>query len=156
MAARGDSKYIYRGKDVSPDLEVKVNVVDDAGNVVDNYSNAAKNIEGPWKIDIKTIKENPQQLWGKTPEEIADAFRAQGYNVTIEQSKKGSGKAIIIRPDGGNINMVQIHPGGGRHESAYIKISTDNGKLKLISGNEQSYIGDPYGEKHTTVFWMED
>ena len=44
MAAGADSKYIYRGKDVSPNLEV--NVVDDAGNVVDTYSNAAKNIEG--------------------------------------------------------------------------------------------------------------
>ena len=50
MAAGGDSKYIYRGKDVSPDLEVKVNVVDEAGNVVDTYSNAAKNIEGPGEV----------------------------------------------------------------------------------------------------------
>ena len=46
MAAGADSKYIYRGKDVSPNLDVKVNVVNDAGNVVDTYSNAAKNIEG--------------------------------------------------------------------------------------------------------------
>ena len=46
MTAGADSKYIYRGKDVSSNLEVKVNVVDDAGNVVDSYSNAAKNIEG--------------------------------------------------------------------------------------------------------------
>ena len=52
--------------------------------------------------------------------------------------------------------MIQIHPGGGRHGSAYIKISTDNGKFKLIGGTEQDYIGNPYGEKHTTVFWMGD
>ena len=52
MAAGGDSKYIYWGKDVSPNLEVKVNVVDDAGNVVDTYSNAAKNIEGAGKVEL--------------------------------------------------------------------------------------------------------
>ena len=32
----------------------KVNVVDDAGNVVDTYSNAAKNIEGPVKTFVST------------------------------------------------------------------------------------------------------
>ena len=62
MAAGADSKYIYRGKDVSPNLEVKVNVVDDAGNVVDTYSNAAKNIEGTGKgIDSKNLPNMTQK-----------------------------------------------------------------------------------------------
>ena len=56
MAAGADSKYLYRGKDVSPNLDVKVNVVDDAGNVVDTYSNAAKNIEGAGNNFKGTLK----------------------------------------------------------------------------------------------------
>jgi len=114
MAAGGDSKYIYRGKDVSPDLEVKVNVVDEAGNVVDTYSNAAKNIEGPgnfndWLmregIDPDNISMNPEQF-----QRIKEAFEARGgliiqdadaqalLNYSGAQAATLDGETILLRP----------------------------------------------------------
>ena len=74
MASGGDSKYIYRGKDVSPNLEVKVNVVDDAGNVDDTYSNAAKTVEDASKLDPK-IAELHKKLDSLADEHLLPQFR---------------------------------------------------------------------------------
>jgi len=70
MASGADSKYIYRGKDVSPNLEVKVNVMDDAGNVVDTYSNAAKTIVGENPVVNSKGKSYPEVVDLKTGESM--------------------------------------------------------------------------------------
>lgn len=75
------------------------------------------------------LLQKPASIWGKGPDEIADAFRKMGYNVTVEQSGRGSklSKQIYISnaPKGApKITRIQVHPGGGRHVGSYYKIST--------------------------------
>lgn len=125
-----------------------------------HFKNLGKQVKNLFKgaakgLTINTIKSNPKALWGKSADEIADVFRSQGYKVTIEQSTKGSGKATMIRIEGGNINMIEIHPGGGRHGSSYIKVSTDKGIMKVVGGSKADYKGNPAEEK-ATFYWMED
>ena len=75
-----------------------------------------------------------ERLFGKTPDEIADAFRREGYGAVVEQSTKGSKKSVQVRISGHKtIANIQVHPGGGIHSGPYIKISTSKwGKIKVV------------------------
>lgn len=98
---------------------------------------------------------------GKSVDEIADAMRISGYDVTVKASTRSSSGAMIIRVNnasenaGRNIQMLQVSPGGGRHgELPYIIISTtsqDVGKIKIINGTEDLYKAS--GEKNVIVIF---
>jgi hypothetical protein len=82
---------------------------------------------------IEHVLHDPKSVWGKGPEEIADAFRKAGHEAIVEQSKKGSKLSKQIRIKGGDINNIQVHPGGGRHGGAYYKISSSTkGVIKVV------------------------
>jgi len=97
-------------------------------------------------LTVAKLAANYKILWGKSAETIAAAFRKAGYKVIIKQSSKGSGKARIIVIQGHpKISQIQVHPGGGIHRGPYIKISTNNGKIKVINSKYK-----PTLEKNTT------
>jgi hypothetical protein len=57
--------------------------------------------------------------------------------------------ACIVEIDGNKeIAQIQVHPGGGRHSGAYIKISTNQGIVKVV--DPATYQPTP-GEKATIV-----
>ena len=95
--------------------------------------------------------ENPKSIWGKSSDEIAEAFREEGYEAVIEQSTKGSKKSVQVRITGHpEITNIQVHPGGGRHEGAYYKISTSTqGKIKVV--DPATYKPTP-GEKAKIIY----
>ncbi|WP_437296215.1 DUF6531 domain-containing protein [Sorangium sp. So ce426] len=96
------------------------------------------------------LLKDPKSIWGKSSQEIADVFGRAGYKATIEPSTKGSKLSTQIRISGHpEISNIQVHPGGGRHEGAYYKISTSTqGKIKVV--DPDSYVPTP-GEKATIV-----
>jgi hypothetical protein len=99
------------------------------------------------------IISNPKALYGKSTQEIADIFKKEGYEVLVEQSTKGSGLAEIVRVKGYKINMIQVHPGGGRHGLPYIKVKGNGVNFKVIDGLPSDYIGNPANEK-SIFYWM--
>ncbi len=97
------------------------------------------------------ILDEPKSIWGKSADEIAEAFNNEdGVQAYVEQSTKGSKRAQIIRIEGhSDVQMVQVHPGGGRHVGAYYKISTSTkGIIKVI--DPSTYVPSA-GEKATFV-----
>ena len=109
------------------------------------------------KVSIDDIKTNPNVFSGKSAEEIAEALRNSGYDVTIKNSTRSRSGAQIIQINnsggGKNISQVQISPGGGRHGSnPYVKISTtDQGIIKIVDGIESTYKTD--GKETATIIF---
>jgi hypothetical protein len=102
------------------------------------------------KIDVGSIVSNPRALWGRSAGEIAEAFNEAGYDATVRQSTRGSGRAQIVEIEGHpQVSQIQVHPGGGRHGGSYVKISTSTqGILKVV--DETTYRPAP-GEKATII-----
>jgi hypothetical protein len=99
---------------------------------------------------IERLLVEPKAIWGKGPDEIAEVFRKAGHEVVVEQSKKGSKLSQQIRIKGGDINNIQVHPGGGRHGGAYYKISSSTkGVIKVV--DKATYVATQ-GEKATIIF----
>ena len=114
-------------------------------------NNARKDLNSIFKngvVKIKDLEENPNVFNGKSVEEIAQALKNEGYDVTIKASTRSRSGAQIIKisnlGDGKNISQVQVSPGGGRHGSSpYVKISTnDQGIIKIVNGPQSLYITD--------------
>lgn len=101
------------------------------------------------------IIDYPESLSNMDVEEIADLFRNEGFDPIVEQSTKGSGLAMIIRINRHKINMIQVHPGGGRHGLPYIKVKGNGVNFKVVKGSPSDYIGNPNNEKGD-FYWIED
>lgn len=93
---------------------------------------------------------DPRSMWGKSAEEIADGIEKAGYKTSIRQSEHVSKRARIIKVEGHpEIQQIQAHPGGGLHEGAYIKISSQKyGKIKVV--DKETYKPTP-DEKDTKI-----
>ena len=111
-----------------------------------------------WGIDIfgldilDDIISSPSSIWGKTSAELADQInKTEGLKAEETSSDKGSKKAKIIKISGhSKVNQIQVHPGGGRHQGNYYKISTTSeGKIKVI--DIETYKAD-LDEKKTTYY----
>lgn len=98
----------------------------------------------------KDFTKSPQAIWGRSADEIVKDFQAAGYEVNVRQSTRGSGQAVIIEVKGHpEISQIQYHPGGGRHEGSYYKVSTTTqGTMKVV--DPSSYKPTP-GEKATII-----
>ncbi|MBQ0215643.1 hypothetical protein KAH51_19680, partial [Proteus vulgaris] len=86
-------------------------------------------------VNIATnFTKTPQAIWGRSTEDIAQDFKAAGYQVNVRQSTRGSGQAVIIEVKGHpEISQIQYHPGGGRHGGSYYKVSTTTqGTMKVV------------------------
>ena len=83
------------------------------------------------------LLKNPRSIWGMTVEQIAEAFRKEGKKVVVEPSTKGSKRSTQVRISGdNNVGNIQVHPGGGRHDGPYYKISTNQqGIIKVVDRN---------------------
>ncbi|XXY53714.1 RHS repeat-associated core domain-containing protein [Sorangium sp. So ce269] len=105
----------------------------------------------PHEHDLPSkLLKDPKSIWGKSAQEIADAFENAGYKATMETSTKGSKRSTQVRIAGHpEISNIQVHPGGGRHEGAYYKISTSTqGKIKVV--DPDTYV-PTQGEKATII-----
>ncbi len=89
------------------------------------------------------ILKKPQEIWGKSVDDIADELTEAGYEVAIEQSTKGSKLSTQIRVKGHpKITNIQVHPGGGSKVGSYYKISTSTeGIIKVV--NPKTYVPHP-------------
>jgi hypothetical protein len=107
-------------------------------------------IEATAPLDAGSVLSNPSSLWGRSAEEIAQAFLDAGYEATIRQSTRGSKRAQIVELAGHKeIRQIQVHPGGGRHGGAYIKVSTTRqGIVKVV--DPETYRSLP-NERSTIV-----
>ncbi|BAC89375.1 hypothetical protein [Gloeobacter violaceus] len=88
---------------------------------------------------LEYILEFPEQLAGKTPDEIARMIGELPVGWQTETLRKGSkkGQGWVLReynlegqPTG---RMIRWHPGGGRHgPQPYWRVNTFNGKSDII------------------------
>lgn len=85
-------------------------------------------------------------------QEIADTFNKAGYTATVRQSTRGSKNATIVDILGNQVNMVKVHPGGGRHGLGYTQITGNNINYKIVDGSRSEYAGNPDKEKATFFF----
>jgi hypothetical protein len=101
---------------------------------------------------VERLLANPRIIWGRSPQEIADALRLAGRNVVTRQSRKGSKLAEILEVKGDRrIAQIQVHPGGGRHGGSYYKISTsDKGIIKVV--DKATYV--PIAGEKATILYM--
>lgn len=99
-------------------------------------------------MDVGSVLKKPESLWGKSADEIATGFEEAGYGAAVRTSR--SGKAQIVEVSGHpEISQIQVHPGGGRHGGAHIKISTTTeGKIKVV--DPKTYKPTP-GEKTKVI-----
>ncbi|QAT88302.1 hypothetical protein EJ065_6777 [Corallococcus coralloides] len=99
---------------------------------------------------VERLLLNPESIWGKGPDQIAEVFRQAGYEVKIAQSTKGSRLSKQIQIKNSNIQNIQVHPGGGRHGGSYYKLSTSSkGVIKVV--DRATYV-PTLGEKATIIF----
>jgi Domain of unknown function (DUF4157)/Bacterial SH3 domain len=100
---------------------------------------------------VSNLIPQPKSIWGKSPEQLAEVFREAGYEVVIEQSKKGSKLSKQLRiTKHKEITNIQVHPGGGRHGGSYYKISTSTkGIIKVV--DKATYVPIK-GEKATIIY----
>ena len=130
---------------------------DSAAAMVPFATGAGLGVRAGMKIVSFTVKGLPfllKKIWGKTADEIAEAFIEKGYSVDIKQSTRGSGKATLIYiPDHPNISLIEVHPGGGKHGGAYYRISTtQQGKIKVV--DKHTYI--PGKDEKAKIFYYQD
>ncbi|WP_437580754.1 SpvB/TcaC N-terminal domain-containing protein [Sorangium sp. So ce887] len=94
-------------------------------------------------MNIRTFLKDPPAIWGRTAQDIADAFGTAGYSTTVRGSLRGSRASTIVEiSEHPSINQIQVHPGGGRHGGAYYKISTSTeGTIKII--DPETYLPTP-------------
>lgn len=99
---------------------------------------------------VNNIVDDPKPIWGKSAKDISNDLNNSGYNVNIRQSNKGSAKATIIDIESHpKISQIEVHPGGGRHQGAYYRISTTTqGKIKVV--DPATYKATP-DEKATII-----
>jgi RHS repeat-associated protein len=92
----------------------------------------------------ENLTSKPKMIWGKSAEQVAEEFRRDGYDVKIRQSTRGSGKATIVEIKGhSEVMQIQVHPGGGRHEGAYTKISTAaQGIIKVVDSKYKQEVNE--------------
>ncbi|QKG83153.1 hypothetical protein GXN76_00865 [Kroppenstedtia pulmonis] len=109
----------------------------------------------PTELKMSDVIDNPLSVQGKTAEELAQPFIDAGYDVEIKQSTKGSRRAKKILIKGHTINMIQIHPGGGRHGLPYTKVKGNGVNYKVVKGKKEDYKGDPNEEKGD-FYWADD
>ncbi len=87
-------------------------------------------------------------LWGKSADDIAKAFEKAGFKTTVRVSRSGKAKIVEVAKHPA-ITQIQVHPGGGRHVGAHVKISTSTkGKIKVV--DSATYVADA-AEKATIV-----
>lgn len=147
-------------EDLSQKNIKKENALEDSSGVKEGSQTLKSGINSIIKngrISIDDLKANPSVFSGKSVDEIAQALKDAGYDVTIQKSAKSKSGAQIIKinnPGGGkNISQVQVSPGGGRHGSnPYVKISTiDQGIIKIVDGLESLYKTD--GKETATIIF---
>lgn len=74
---------------------------------------------------------------GKSAEQIADEFNRRCFKSNIRASNRGTRLTTIVEIENHpKIGQIQVHPGGGRHEGAYLKISPQTeGIIKVVDRN---------------------
>ncbi|MEQ1506253.1 MAG: RHS repeat-associated core domain-containing protein, partial [Myxococcota bacterium] len=97
-------------------------------------------------FDVEAVVKDPTALWGLSSVEVATTFTGAGYAASVRQSTRGSGLAEIVMIEGHpEISQIQVHPGGGRHGGAYVKVSSSTqGVLKVV--DPDTYVPTP-GER---------
>lgn len=96
----------------------------------------ARQAKIPDHIDLN----KPDNVWGMTGEDLLTYYRLQGFDGVRSSAGKGhSGKAFVYSLQGHpEIQEVEYHPGGGRHEGSYYKfLRHDRSEVKVI---DESYV----------------
>ena len=101
-------------------------------------------------VSERSISKNRDYFYGKTATDIAGDMQKQGYETVIRPSKHATSKAKVIVVGNSNkhrnITQVQVSPGTPRHGNVpYVKISTNNGRYKVIDGTASEYKTDGNG-----------
>lgn len=68
----------------------------------------------------------PYTAAGKSADDILKAFTQDGIPAVITGSNRPGSAAVFVRPDlsvSKNLSLVEVHPGGGVHGGAYVRLS---------------------------------
>jgi hypothetical protein len=103
---------------------------------------------------VKDILKNPKAYWGKSAEEISQAFQDAGFKTIVRQAPRGSQRAKLIDIEGHpQIQQIEVHPGGGLHKGAYLRFSTNsNGRIKII--DPKTYKSAKDLERNVTFLYI--
>lgn len=98
-------------------------------------------------VTEKSISDYREFFFGKSVQEIEKYLNRRGYQTKIKPSKNPDSKAKVItvlnNTHERNITQVLVSPGSKRHgEVPYVKISTDNGRYKVINSRPEDYKTD--------------
>ena len=99
------------------------------------------------KVTEESISNHREFFFGKTVQEIEKYLNRRGYQTKIRPSKRPDSKATVItvlnHTHERNITQVLVSPGSKRHgDVPYVKISTDNGRYKVINSRPEDYKTD--------------
>lgn len=107
-------------------------------------------------VSKKSISDHREFFFGKSAREIEKYLNQRGYHTKIRPSKNPNSKATVItvlnHTHDRNITQVLVSPGSKRHGKVpYVKISTDNGRYKVINSRPEEYKTD--GKEKATLFF---
>lgn len=107
-------------------------------------------------VSEKTISDYREFFFGKSVHEIEKYLNRHGYQTQIRPSKRPESKANVImvlnQTHDRNITQVLVSPGSKRHGKVpYVKISTDNGRYKIINSRPEEYKTD--GKEKAKLFF---
>ena len=107
-------------------------------------------------VSEKSISDHREYFFGKSVHEIEKYLNRRGYKTIIRPSKNPDSKATVIKVLNStherNITQVLVSPGSKRHgEVPYVKISTDNGRYKVINSRPEEYKTD--GKEKAKLFF---
>lgn len=107
-------------------------------------------------VTEKSISDHREFFFGKSVHEIEKYLNSRGYQTEIRPSKNPNSKATVItvlnHTHERNITQVLVSPGSKRHgDVPYVKISTDNGKYKVINSRPEDYKTD--GKEKAKLFF---
>lgn len=107
-------------------------------------------------VSEKSIADHREFFFGKSVNKIEKYLKRRGYRTKIRPSKNPDSKATVIvmlnHMHERNITQVLVSPGSKRHGKVpYVKISTDNGKYKVINSRPEEYKTD--GKEKAKLFF---
>jgi hypothetical protein len=123
-----------------------------------------KENEAKTPIDVDNEGEL-RALWGPSArfdkqertKTIAEMFSREGYKTEVWESKMSSSETppmMIKIAEHPGIQLIEIHPGGGKHGAPYIRLSTPTRVIKVINkGLKAEY--DPLGQTRADEIFVD-
>ena len=107
-------------------------------------------------VSEESISDHREFFFGKSVQKVEKYLNDFGYQTKVRPSNRPGSKAYVImvlnNSRDRNITQVLVSPGSKRHgDVPYVKISTNNGKYKVINSKPEDYKTD--GKEKAKLFF---